>query len=409
MKIGDINSFLYLGYFLDFQNSKNIIETGDFSSKQNELSKLDENDLLSLAKTAWFRTFEELFSNKSLNVVPISGGIDSRAVLATLQEFTESSNIYTYTFGTENTLDFEIGNLVAKKLQTKHRTFSFSNYKFSTQKEIEISKRTHHQTFLFHHPPLEELDKLYYGANIWSGYMLDWIAGSHLPAKGAETPTAAREKVLKKERFVKSANLTCATESQIAALYDLPDRNPGISYEELIEVYNRYPKYIAPNILYEGYQFILPGNSRNLFNFYFNLPNRYRRNQTLYKKFVFTEFPKIFALPLKQFHGLPSDHSMLRLNYARLKNKIRNKMNLLNRTSINPQINYMDFNTGIRQREDLRTTIHDNLMDLAKRDIVPWIDLPQIYNDHINQKGNYADALITLASLEIHIKAGKQL
>jgi len=60
-------------------------------------------------------------------------------------------------------------------------------------------------------------------------------------------------------------------------------------------------------------------------------------------------------------------------------------------------------------RSDLKNIIHENIMDLKQRKIIDWIDIDSIWDRHINKKANYADALLVLASLEIHLKAGKKL
>ena len=71
--------------------------------------------------------------------------------------------------------------------------------------------------------------------------------------------------------------------------------------------------------------------------------------------------------------------------------------------------NYIDFNEGIRNRKDLNTIIYSSVMDLKERKIIDWIDIDNIWKRHINKESDHADALITLASLEIHLKAGKSL
>lgn len=69
-------------------------------------------------------------------------------------------------------------------------------------------------------------------------------------------------------------------------------------------------------------------------------------------------------------------------------------------------INYLDFNEKIRTKKDLKDLICNNVVDLKQRDIVDWIDIEEILNNHLANKINYADALIVLASLEVHLKGG---
>ena len=50
-----------------------------------------------------------------------------------------------------------------------------------------------------------------------------------------------------------------------------------------------------------------------------------------------------------------------------------------------------------------------NVMDLKSRNIIDWIDIELILKNHLSNKGDFADALIVLASLEIHLKSGLKL
>ena len=72
-------------------------------------------------------------------------------------------------------------------------------------------------------------------------------------------------------------------------------------------------------------------------------------------------------------------------------------------------INYLDFNEKIRTKKDLKDVIINNVMDLKQRNIIEWINIEEILNNHLTNKGNYADALIVLASLEIHLKNGLKI
>lgn len=46
---------------------------------------------------------------------------------------------------------------------------------------------------------------------------------------------------------------------------------------------------------------------------------------------------------------------------------------------------------------------------LKSRNIIDWIGMGKILNNHLSKKGNYADALIVLTSLEVHLKSGMKL
>jgi hypothetical protein len=73
--------------------------------------------------------------------------------------------------------------------------------------------------------------------------------------------------------------------------------------------------------------------------------------------------------------------------------------------TLSPGLNYIDFDRALRRRKDLQTTVGENIRDLKKRDIISWIDPEDIWRRHQRRRGNHADALILLASLEICLKA----
>jgi len=76
---------------------------------------------------------------------------------------------------------------------------------------------------------------------------------------------------------------------------------------------------------------------------------------------------------------------------------------------LDPTINYVDFDFEIRNNNRLKTIIYNNVFDLKRREIIDWINFDKIWQAHINKTANHSDALITLTSLEIHLKAGKVL
>lgn len=409
-KIDNLNSFLSLGYFLDYKNPDISFDLSNIPQLKKELSKLSEEELLIECKKRWYQTFEQLYE-KGEHLVPLSGGLDSRAILATLLEFVEADKISTYTFGTPGTYDYEIGKLIADKTGTRHSQFSFNDYVFSTEKEIEVSKRIDHQTFLFHHAPLEELDKLYKDYFVWSGYILDVIAGSYLPKELFDNIDNVKLNTFIKDSFNKSITLT-TPDAKVFFNYDAPEKILAaeiLSFNEQINLINRQLKNTAPHILYKDFTYKIPVLNQNLFSFFFSLDNSYRRDESFYIKFITKEFPDLFSLPVKSRNGLPFNSSKIKVLYRKVKNKVFTYGKKIRPSIIHPHTNYMDFNEGIRMRKDLNKVIYENINDLKIRKLVDWVDIDKIYNDHMNRKVNHADALIVLASLEIHLKAGKKL
>ena len=101
---------------------------------------MPEEEMIRRGKQKWLGVIDNLYNSRSEIVVPISGGLDSRAILSGLLEFTDASCIHTCTFGLPKTFDFEIGNRVAAFAGTKHTSFDLSQYTFDNEVLFEVCK-----------------------------------------------------------------------------------------------------------------------------------------------------------------------------------------------------------------------------------------------------------------------------
>jgi len=137
-------------------------------------------------------------------------------------------------------------------------------------------------------------------------------------------------------------------------------------------------------------------------------PRRYRVGQYLYKEILKTAYPKLFSLPVKNNLGLPLGAPKWRRRFRRLNSYYRAaRGRLFPRIGyrVNPGLNYIDFARGLRDRNDLKNVVYENIQDLKRRGIVDWIDVETIWHRHQRLQSNHADALTLLASLEINLKA----
>lgn len=398
----NLNSFLSLGYFLDFNNNDVSIDLSNID--KTKYINLRENELIEIGSKLWRESISHNFKSNQKHLVPISGGLDSRAVLAALLEHTEAKNIYTYTFGTENTLDYDIGNQVAKKIGTNHTSFDLEKFIY-TQNELEdISRRILHQTILFHHWPVWYVDKEFKGCTYWSGFLGETLTGSHLPDNESTNIEEAKAKFIIKNTYVKSLKI-----SKKSNFYNLIQSNfisqNNLTLDEQLDFQNRQTKFVAPIVLMRGYEYKVPFSHQPLINFMLSIPDIFRVDQNLYKKILLHSFPKEFSYKTKSNFGLPLGASKSIVLMKRVQGKILKTLKL----SSGKGINYLNFNKKIRSKQDLKEIITNNVMDLRSRDIIDWIDIEEILKNHLSNKGNYADALIVLASLEIHLKSGMKI
>lgn len=404
MDTKNISSFLKFGYFMDFQENEYPL---DFSKiDKNTYSRCKEEELIDLGISKFMDAVSSDFYLNQNHVVPLSGGLDSRALLAALLEFTDARNISTYTFGTPGTLDYDIGEFVAKKIGTKHSNFPLTSYRY-TQKELEnISDRICNQTMLFHHPPIGEIDELYNNHIVWSGFIGDAIVGGHLPNQPSKDFSEAKDKYLKKAKYVKTTSLTNVSDDELSDYinFDIIDRDI-LSFEEQILFNERIRKLTAPHVLMKGFNYKTPFINNDFMNFMLSIDNKYRQNEYLFIEIMQKAFPKLFSLKTKTNYGLPLKVSKGRVQFKRVENKIRGIIGGKFAGVVDPYINYLDFNKSIRDREDLKNIFRSNISDLKSRNIIQEVEIEALLSMHLDNKANFADALIILTSLEIHLKA----
>lgn len=401
----NVTSFLHLGFFLGYQHPRvridiSGVDTSRYRGEPEENLVVTGAGILRAAVTA-------NYDRNSDPVVPISGGLDSRALLAGLLEHTCASRIHTYTYGTPGTWDYDIGCEVARRLGTKHRAFDLTRHVYRQDELEDISRRIDRQAVLFHHGPVWEIDREYGEAVHWSGFLGETLTGSHLPRTASNTIEEARELFLVRNRYAKSGISDDETLDALSELIDAPEHVPSstVTYDEQLDFFNRQLKFIAPIVLMQGYSTRTPFLYQPWIDFSLSLDNvTYRREQRLYKLILQHAFPAPFRWRTKTNRGLPLDvPSGLKL-IPRMNAKFRRLFGLPALTT-----NYLDMDRSIREKPDLKTVISNNIHDLEERKILDHIQPVRFLKDHLSGHRNCADLLIVFTSLEIHIKSGKQL
>lgn len=406
MDILKLNSFLKLGYFIDYRNNAYQLDYSQIDRSKYRGCSVDE--LIDIGISCFKESINSEFETDQKHVVPLSGGMDSRAILAALLEHTSAENISTYTFGTPGTLDFEIGNKVATQAGTKHTSFALTDHHYTLDEMLAVSKSVDHQTVLFHNPPLNELKNRYRDSLFWSGYIGDAITGGHFHNNHTDILDAKKE-YLHHFAYTKSINLINCDENDFLdhINYNWLD-NKILSFEEQILYQERIQKLTAPHVLMKGFQYKTPFINNEFMDFMFSIDNKYRNEQYLYKKMLLKAFPGLFSIPLKNNLGLSASASDFKIMFQKAIRKSKKIANRFLPHFPDTEINYLDFNHSIREKRDFKTIIHGNISDLKKRGLIDWIDIESIWEKHINRRANHADALLVLASLEIHLKAEEQ-
>ena len=410
-----IPSYLHFGYLprrthaasdcLDLQDALHL----DFATRsETSFSLLVAEGARVLRES--FRSFSD--TKGGVHVLPLSGGLDSRAILCGLLECFDSSAIQTVTFGTPGTWDFEIGRQVAHAAGVRHESINLlaDDWTWETSKLVRTASHLQRPIWVFDAFVNRSIPERFgTECTYWSGFMGDPLCGSHLPEKESLTWEEAKERFARQNRLSRSLELTppgFAAEDSIPSTSFLP---PSVlSYDEQLDFGIRQQCLIKQIVLPTGYEYRTPFIHPDWVAFMLNAPRRYRENQRLYKEILQIAYPTLFSLPTKINRGLP-------LNASRYRSQLR-RVVLMARSigpkfypgrfwGIDPRVNYIDFDEGLRELHDLKTVVRENIHDLKRRGIVDWVDMEGLWRSHQRKQGNFADALTLLASLEINLKA----
>ena len=239
------------------------------------------------------------------HIVPLSGGLDSRFILAYLGRFVPPSEIFTFTFGIPNSLDFEIGNLIAKEYGTNHISIDLTDEK--NLKEIKNSMDfSVGFTNMNSLPPISvlnnfvNLDESLY----WSGYMGDPLFGSHWPQVGQ---LQFQDYLIKKEKngidFRGLPEFREACIDSFKREFDVDAVSSSVECERWDLSY-RQKYYVVPQIFFKGIEYATPFLSYEMLQLAGMLGISDLNKSRLYHSFL-SESDPLFKLPTKTYLGDP--------------------------------------------------------------------------------------------------------
>lgn len=382
----------------------------DFDLSAVDSSAYESWDEVSLEKEG-LKLFREAvqrsFNSNRRHCVPLSGGIDSRAVLAGLLECTSPDTIDTYTYGEPGAYDYDIGNEVAAKAGTRHVSFNLAAHEYSMDELIYTSLKMDHQIALFMHPSLWDIDTYFPDHQFWSGFFGDRLRGKFGSGGASSTLMEAKTKYVRQNTLSHSLQLKSDQCKAIQSLIEFDGKdNSAVTWDEQINLKNRQRKYTAISNLFGDYEYRVPFVDPALLTFMFSLG---KRRHSVFKSIFMNNYPHLFSIRTKSSQGLTLDANrhIERLYY--LGNKFREKCNKRWNIFFNRHMNYTDFSARMRRNSRFKELIYSNLSDLESRKVCDHVPVMEFWHEHQNGKKNHDFTILVLASLEIHLKAGKEL
>ena len=338
------------------------------------------------------------------HIVPLSGGLDSRLVLATLLELGLGSRIIAVTFGTPGTLDFELGREIARHAGVRHEAIPLSEVRPRASQlaaTLASGGRWVHLFEAFYNRLVPELfgDKSAY----WSGLMANTINGSQCGPPG-ESWQSARLRFAGAKRFADSLPLAPPDYAPESALPEAPPpADVRLTPYEYLYAGLVYPFRYEPTLVVPGFDFRMPFKAPAWVDFALSLSSDQRSEQRHYRNMAASMAPELFALPSKTSFGVRLDAPRWRTSAARFGlragNRLRRSFPWLG-WAPNRKVNYVDFDLALRPSGSLHELVEPGLERLVEHRAVPWLDPFAIWDQHRRSRRNHGEALVLLLSLE---------
>jgi len=373
---------------LDFE--KNTLKTKQHfiypksAIEPNKLSQAGEQ-MHSLFRDA-LQTRIEKYPNETL-LLPISGGMDSRYILAIALELVDAKRITALTFGSKGSYDYEIGSKVARTAGVRHVAFPLSCDDYGYTDLYNNCLDTDGQINYITELPFKIIKRYEeYGKIVLSGFVGDTIMGAKTKSEHFDNQID----IVLKDSLINDKQLIqkFLSDSTIQSSFYFPSQKDSYltEFEQwfFLNHFNKYTNYcIFKN--QHNLTYISPFIDYQFCDFILKLPFEMRYNRNLYFAEFCRQFPKLASIPLKSYYGKPLNSSRIEQFISKQWNKFNVRI-LKNNKNVNyiPFVKYTDKILKIKSLQE------------STKDILP-IELHNL----IFQNPKYSLLLFNLKCLEI--------
>lgn len=339
--------------------------------------------------------------------IPLSGGLDSRALLAAAVE--AGAHVETLTFGVPGAMDYEYGNRVAHTVGCRHQSLNLLEHLPDTAALVAAVRNGGQWTYTFD-AYFNRLLTRHMGndAIVLHGFVGDPVAGSHYKPKVPDDARAIKAFV-ESQRFSRELALIRPEddpEAWLPSMDEIPQVR-GLTAYERVDFCIRQVGAIRPIVIDPTADYRTPFTHPEWLAIMFAAPAEWRQGCLLYEAALVKRWPELFKLPTKNHNGLglaPSE--VTRIVHA-LSRRVSNRFNrAIGRESWlrRSRHNYIDFARVFRESAVLCDLAKENLADLERRGVLPWLSPTQLLEAHMDGRKNYERELQLLIGLEINLK-----
>lgn len=381
-------------------------------------SSPDQNALLQEGSAIWQNVCQRV-AETSPNplLVPLSAGLDSRAILAGLRACNVPVKAVTY--GVPGAFDYELAPRVARAAGADIERIDLHNTRFDRDTLLEIAAQP---------GPVSSVLDMYFNRMLAdhcgsdysyvNGYMGDELAGKNLGDDNAEDWGAACHIFAKRHRAARHDILTAPTADPVALLPSSPFVSSNLlSFEAQLYYSVRQQQLVRPIVCPPEHTVFTPFTDPEWVTFILGLPDALRRNRAFFVALFQHAYPDLFALPTTASGGLPLGASQERMRrYKRRLKRLRRLRLRLQRVIPGVHVppadrgwQYIDFSALLRSDQWLTGLFADSMDRLDRSGLVPWINASTLLEAHRSGKADHFKALNVLLNLDIVREARPEL
>lgn len=352
---------------------------------------------------------------RGLHVVPLSGGLDSRAILAALLAAGVREDVVAVTIGTPGTLDFELAIEVAERAKVRHELIDLRHVavdEASLESALLNSEAASWAFDVFYHRLIAQ--RFGADATYWSGFMGGELAGAHVPAAPVSSWETAVDDFVRGAQFCRSLSPLRAGCFAASHLPAEPWCDPTtLAYGDQLDFGVRQDAYVRRTVVVSGHDYRTPFLHESWVRFILSVPLALRRKEALFKRILVDAFPDLFSIPTKNTAGLrvtsPDWAVAARIRSMKVAAAIRTGASLKDVARRRLPVpfalmNYLDFAAALRTNPHMRELVPNLLAALEERKV--GVSGLRLWDAHERAGGDpqLACALTLLASLELNLR-----
>ena len=400
----------------------------DFDYKQDEIFAKEEY-LIEKLGNLWEKAIEKrIIKNKKI-IIPISGGLDSRAILACIIKKIPKDSILTFTFGQKGSYDFEIGKKIAKKAGIDNVSLDMEYNDFEKQYTESFSDS---EGLIDASPylPISKYKSLKkYGSDIYLGYMGDPLMGGHISFEAIDKKIEKKDdfkdikrSIFKKNKIVKMEIYKKMFKNEFLKNYlDLStfektfSKHKDCEKQKFANLFSKWDfryrqvNYIIPAIFrhIQYFNYYSPFLDNELVDFILKIPPELRFNEKLYKKMLIKKYPEFFKMPTKNNLGLGLNASTFFLFLKKVIYFSKKKINKVSVRAIKRNIfldkfkNYHDYGELLRTNDSYRQFVWEKISLIKKRDFFNNDYIDRLWDLHMGGKHDFSQIFGLIVTFEM--------